>query len=101
MFPFKVYFCGLMDWTNEEIKGKILHKLARFGKFEHSHTAIEHLQKGFPGHVIGRVKENIQELKKERILLVKPTSYGMQVSINVEMTDKVMEYINIFLKRRE
>ncbi len=90
-----------MDWTNEEIKGKILHKLARFGKFEHSHTAIEHLQKGFPGHVIGRVKENIQELKKERILLVKPTSYGMQVSINVEMTDKVMEYINIFLKRRE
>ena len=87
-----------MDWADDEIKGKILHKLVRFGKFEHSHTAIEHLQKGFPGHLIGKVKENIDELRKEGILLMKPTNYGMQVSINVEMTDRVMEYINVFLK---
>jgi len=43
-------------WTDEEIKGKILHKLARFGKFEASHTAIEHIQKGFPKDIVGRVK---------------------------------------------
>mgnify|MGYP001572451446 FL=1 len=90
-----------MDWADDEIKGKILHKLVRFGKFEHSHTAIEHLQKGFPGHLIGKVKENIDELRKEGILLMKPTNYGMQVSINVEMTDRVMEYINVFLKLKE
>ncbi len=90
-----------MEWTNNEIKGKILHKLVRFGKFEHSHTAIEHLQKGFPGHLGARIKENIDELKKEKILLTKPTNYGMHVSINVDMTDKVMEYINLFLKRKE
>lgn len=101
MFPLKVYFGGLMDWTDDEIKGKILHKLVRFGKFEHSHTALEHLQKGFPGHLIGRVKENIGELKKERILLTKPTNYGMQVSINVDLADKVMEYITLFLRRKE
>jgi len=89
-----------MDWTDEEIKGKILHKLVRFGKFEHSHTAIEHLQKGFPAHLIGKVKENIQELKKERILLTKPTGYGEQVLINVDMTEKVMHYITLFLKQR-
>ncbi len=90
-----------MNWTDEEIKGKILHKLSRFGKFEHSHTAIEHLQKGFPGHLVGRVKENVRELKKEGILIVKPTSYGEQVSINVEMTEPVMRYIEIFLKKKE
>ena len=90
-----------MDWTNGEIKGKILHKLVRFGKFEHSHTAIEHLQKGFPGHLIGKVKDNINELRKEGILSTKPTNYGMQVSINVDMTDRVMGYINLFLKRKE
>lgn len=90
-----------MDWTDDEIKGKVLHKLTRFGKFGHSHTAIEHLQKGFPAHLIGRVKENIRELKKERILLVKPTGYGEQVSIDVGMTDRVMEYITLFLKRKE
>ncbi len=90
-----------MEWTDEEIRGKMLHKLSRFGKFQHSHTAIEHLQKGFPQHLIGRVKDNIHKLKKERILWSKPTHYGEQVSINVEMTERVMEYITIFLRRKE
>jgi len=35
-------------WTNEEIKGKILHKLTRLGKFKHNHTSIDNLPKGFP-----------------------------------------------------
>ena len=74
-----------------------MHKLFRFGKFEHSHTAIENLQKSFPTHLVGRVKVMIQELKKEKILFSKPTSYGEHVSINVDMNVKVMEYINIFL----
>jgi hypothetical protein len=90
-----------MTWTKEEIKGKILHKLARFGKFEHSHTAIEHLQKGFPKDLAGKAKEMIQELKKEGILKSKPTSYGEQVSINVEKTEQVMRYIDLFLRRKE
>ena len=45
MLPFKVYFGGLLMWTNEQIKGKILHKLTRKGKFEHSHTALDNLAK--------------------------------------------------------
>lgn len=90
-----------MAWTVDEIKGKILHKLARFGKFEHSHTAIEHLQKGFPKDMVGKVKELIQELKKEGILKSKQTGYGEQVSINVEKNEQVMRYIDIFLKRKE
>jgi len=90
-----------MSWTEEEIKGKILHKLVRFGKFEHSHTAIEHLQKGFPKDMAGKAKEMIHELKKEGILKSKPTSYGEQVSINVEKHEQVMFYIDIFLKRKE
>ena len=88
-----------MDWTDEEIKGKILHKLARRGKFEHSHTAIEHLQKSFPSHVVGRVKEMISELIKEGLLLPKATNYGEHISINVQRNDRVMEYINLFLKK--
>ncbi len=90
-----------MEWTDEEIKGKVLHKLSRFGKFEHSHTAIEHLQKSFPSHLLGKVKQQIQELKKERILLSKQTNYGEQVSLNVNLTEKMMGYINIFLRKKE
>ncbi len=88
-------------WSDDEIKGKILHKLVRAGKFEHSHTAIENMQKGFPKDIIGRVKENIVELGEEGILKIKPTGYGVQVSVNVEKTEGIMRYVDIFLKRRE
>ena len=86
-------------WTDNEIKGKILHKLTRAGKFEHSHTAVENLQKGFPKDIVGRVKDMIKELKKGDILIIKATNYGEQVSINVDLNEKVIEYIQIFLKK--
>ncbi len=87
-------------WTNDEIKGKILHKLARLGKFEHSHTSIDNMQKGFPSDLRGKVKDMAKELKKEGILMSKPTSYGEEVSINIEMKEIVMNYIEIFLSKK-
>ena len=86
-------------WTDEQIKGKVLHKLTRMGKFEHSHTSIDNLPKGFPKDLRGRVKDMVKELKKEGILLSKPTSYGEEVSINIGMKEKVMFYINRFLRK--
>ena len=88
-------------WTDNEIKGKILHKLTRAGKFEHSHTAVENLQKGFTKDIVGRVKDMIKELKKGDILIIKATNYGEQVSINVDLNEKVIEYIQIFLKKED
>ncbi len=85
-------------WTDVLIKGKILHKLTRKGKFEHSHTAIENLPKSFPPDLKGKAKEMSQELIKEGILYLKNTSYGKQVSINLDKKDKIMEYIDEFLR---
>ena len=85
-------------WTDEQIKGKVLHKLTRLGKFEHSHTSIDNLPKGFSKDVRGRVKEIVKGLKKEGILLSKPTSYGEEVSINSQHKEKIMYYINKFLE---
>ena len=85
-------------WTDEQIKGRILHKLTRKGKFEHSHTALDNLQKGFPSEMKGRTKDMSDELIKEGILHLKKTGYGNQVSINVGMTEKIMEYIDEFLR---
>ena len=87
-------------WTDDEIRGKILHKLTRIGKFQHSHTSIDNMQKGFPSDLRGRVKDLVKELKKEGILLSKPTSYGEEVSINIEMKEKIMYYIDIFLDKK-
>ena len=84
-------------WTDSQIKGKILHKLTRKGKFEHSHTALENLQKSFPSDLKGTAKEMSQELIKEGILYLKKTGYGDQVSINSDKKEKIMEYIEEFL----
>ena len=85
-------------WTDTQIKGKILHKLTRKGKFEHSHTAFENLQKSFPPELKGKAKDMSQELIKEGILHLKKTSYGNQVSINLDQKDNIMNYIDEFLK---
>lgn len=84
--------------TDNQIKGKILHKLTRKGKFEHSHTAIENLQKSFPPELRGRAKKMSEELISEDLLHLKKTGYGKQVSINIDKQEKVMEYIEEFLK---
>ena len=85
-------------WTDNQIKGKILHKLTRKGKFEHSHTAIENLAKSFPPELKGKAKEISEDLIREGILYLKKTSYGNQVSINLDEKDKIMQYIDEFLK---
>lgn len=86
-------------WTNDEIKGKILHKLTRLGKFEHSHTSIDNLPKGFPKEIRGGIKDCIDELIKEGVLYVKPTHYGKEMSINTEKKDRIMYYIDRFLEK--
>ena len=88
-------------WTDSQLKGKILHKLTRRGKFEHSHTALGNLAKGFPTDLRGKAKEMSQELIKEGILHLKKTGYGKQVSINLEMKEKIMQYIDEFLKAEQ
>lgn len=85
-------------WTDNQIKGKILHKLTRRGKFEHSHTALENLKNGFPSDLKGRAKEMTEDLIREGILHLKNTSYGKQVSINLDKKELIMGYINEFLK---
>ena len=86
-------------WATEEIKGKILHKLTRLGKFKHSHTSIDNLPKGFPKELRGTIKTSIEELMKEGILSVKPTHYGKEVSINTEKKEKILYYIDVFLEK--
>jgi len=88
---------NIKKMDNNQIKGKILHKLLRAGKIEASHTAVENLHKGFPKDMAGDVKDNVKELIKEGILLEKHTSYGVQVSINIEHSEKIKGYVRSFL----
>ena len=76
-----------------------MHKLTRLGKFKHSHTSVDNLPKGFPKELRGEVKDNIEELIKEKVLFKKPTNYGVEVSINSDMKERIMYYIEKFLDK--
>jgi len=68
--------------TEEALKKTLLRRLLADRIIGGRHTAIENLPKGFPKHLRGQVKDVVKDLFKEGLLLKKPTSYGLQVSLN-------------------
>ena len=68
----------------------ILRKLFRNRMIGGKHTAIEHLTKGLPKHAAGDAKKAVKELVREGLLKEKPTSYGLQVSLNPEKIGEIM-----------
>lgn len=77
--------------NEEEIVKIILRKLVYLGKWGGSHTSIDNVPKGFPKEIRGRVKEIARELIKRGLLLPKPTSYGLEVSLNPEKKKEIEE----------
>jgi len=79
---------------DKEIKEKIVTKLYRHDYFGGKHTDIENLKKGMPRHIGHEIKQQIKELVKENIILLKPTAYGLHVSLNPEKRKEIEKYIN-------
>ena len=79
----------------EEIKRFILRKLARHRMWMHKHTSIHNLPKGLPDWFRSKkeVKFVIDELLKEKILLAKPTNYGLEVSLNILKKEEIERFI--------
>lgn len=75
-----------------EIKRSLLRKLAKREYWGGRHMSFDNLPKGFPKHLSKDVKKVAKELIKESILLRKPTSYGIEVSLNPK---KHKEIVNI------
>ena len=74
-------------------EAKILYKLVRMGKWEHAHTSIDNLIKGFPKHKRGDVRKLIPKLIQRGFLHVKPTAYGREVSLNIERKKEIEELV--------
>jgi len=79
----------------EEIKRFILRKLVRHRMWLHKHTSIHNLAKGLPDWLRSRkeVRFVIDDLLKEKILLAKPTNYGLEVSLNILKKNDIEEFI--------
>ena len=76
-----------------DLKKIILRKLYRHRIIGRKHTAIENLTKSLPKHLVGDAKNVIKELIKDEFVLTKPTSYGLQVSLNSEKIDELSKII--------
>lgn len=83
---------------NEEIKARLLLALARKRKWGESHTAYENMVRQFKSQSFGKeVMKNVsnaaEELVREGLVVKKPTSYGLQVSLNQRMAFEIKRRI--------
>ncbi len=87
-----------MKFSNEdEIKATLLYHLRRKKMIGGVHTPFDTLRRGFPAHIGKEVLKSAKELIKQRLLLTKPTSYGLEVSLNIEKIDEIEEFIKKIL----
>ena len=82
-----------MDFNKERIKARLLYHLRKKRVIGGVHTHFDTLKMGFPKHLGKEVYEAAKELIKIGWLITKPTSYGLQVSLNKERLAEIEDFI--------
>lgn len=82
-----------MEIDDEKVKATILYNLRRKKVIGGVHTPFDTLKRGFPSHLGKDIKKIARQLIKEGFLVAKPTSYGLQVSLNKERIREIEEFI--------
>jgi len=80
-----------------EIKATILYHLRRKKVIGGAHTHYETLTKGFPTHLGKEIKKTSKKLIREGLIITKPTSYGLQVSLNKKRLKEIEDFIKKIL----
>ena len=83
-----------MQFNEEDkIKATILYHLRRKKVIGNVHTPYDTLKRGFPSHLGKNIEKLAKELIKNGFIITKPTSYGLQVSLNKEKLREIEEFI--------
>jgi len=83
-----------MEFSDEDkIKATILYHLRRKKVIGGVHTHFDTLKKGFPSHLGKDINKIAKKLIKDGMIIVKPTSYGLQVSLNKDRLGEIEEFI--------
>ncbi|MFQ6120724.1 MAG: hypothetical protein ACE5KE_12685 [Methanosarcinales archaeon] len=80
-------------YEDNDIRIAILRKLWKHRYIGARHTSFDNLPKGFPQHNKKEVKKIAKKLIKARYLISKPTSYGLEVSLNPKMLEEIKKII--------
>lgn len=82
-----------MKSGDEWVKATILYNLRRKKVIGGVHTPFDTLKKGFPSHLGRNINKIAKELIKKGLLITKPTSYGLQVSLNKNRIKEIEEFV--------
>jgi hypothetical protein len=77
----------------QQLEKDLLRKLLHHRIIGERHTSIINLPKSFPKHLRGEIKKAIGNLIKKGFLLIKPTGYGLEASINPKRLGEIKEMI--------
>ena len=88
-------------FSDDEMKTRILLKLAKRGKWGGAHTSFDNLKKGWNVRDLGkhgmkRVQEITKSLIREEFVISKPTHYDLEVSLNPGMSAEIEKIIKKF-----
>lgn len=87
-----------MESENEDkIKATILYRLRRKRIIGAKHTHYDTLKLGFPSHIGKYINKIADDLIKKRLIITKPTNYGLQVSLNKDRIKEIEDLIKKIL----
>ena len=75
----------------DQHEAKVCFKLYRQGCFGKGHKLIDTVTSGFPSHELGAVKDAIDQLISDNILVEHPTKHGKAVHINIDRKNEVFD----------
>jgi len=83
-----------------KLKATMLKKLKRRGKWGDAHTSFDRLTAaGIPKHLRGETKNVANDLIKSGLVFSKPTSYGLEVSLNPKRRKEIDRIIEKYLPK--
>ena len=59
------------------------------------HTSADNVPRGFPKQLRGEAKDALKSLMKKGYIIAKPTSYGLQVSLNPRRIEEIRAILQI------
>lgn len=88
----------MLEFTDDEIRARLIHKLYRRGNWGKSHTNFENLKKGFNQRNLGkkgfkRVDKIAETMIKSGLLHSKSTGYGLEISLEYSRKDELSDIV--------
>lgn len=83
-----------MEEPEEIIKSKILRLLVLKRKWLHSHTPLVNVVKWvYVKHNGKMIRKMIHELRREGMIMIKPTHYGEEISLNPNKKEEIIKLV--------